>query len=313
MTFMNSPETDDTLAGAAPAHDAPVAGRRRARRHRRRPRLRMISPRFLLPNLITLLAVCAGVTAIRLGVDGRFELAAGAVILAAVLDALDGRLARLLKGTSRFGAELDSLADFVNFGVVPAMLIYLWSLHALNNLGWVVALALVIACALRLARFNVMLEDDDRPEWHAAFFIGIPAPAGALLAISPMFLGFLGLAQHGAVLAPVIAVWVALVALGMISRLPTFSGKRLTRRIPREWVLPLLAALVLTSVLLIAFPWHMMTLAAVAYVISLPLAWKSWKRLAQAHEQELATEPEETAAQNAASSSSPSAMVERQR
>ena len=246
---------------------------------RRRRRLRMIPLRFLLPNLVTLLAVCAGVTAIRLGIDGRYELAVGAIILAAVLDAIDGRLARLLKGTSRFGAELDSLADFVNFGVVPAMLIYLWSLHALKNLGWVIALALVIACALRLARFNVMLEDDDAPEWHNAFFVGIPAPAGALLAISPMFLGFLGLVHAGAFLAPAVLVWVALVALGMISRLPTFSGKKLTRRIPREWFLPLLAGIVLSLVLLIAFPWTMMTLAVLAYVASLPFAWKSFRRL----------------------------------
>ncbi len=246
---------------------------------RRRRRLRVIPLRFLLPNLVTLLAVCAGVTAIRLGIDGRYELAVGAVILAAVLDAIDGRLARLLKGTSRFGAELDSLADFVNFGVVPAMLIYLWSLHALKNLGWVIALALVIACALRLARFNVMLEDDDAPEWHKAFFVGIPAPAGALLAISPMFLGFLGLVTDGAFIAPAVLAWVALVALGMISRLPTFSGKKLTRRIPREWFLPLLAGIVLSLVLLIAFPWTMMTLAVIAYVASLPFAWKSFRRL----------------------------------
>ena len=251
----------------------------RPARRRRRPRLRMIPLRVLLPNLVTLLAVCAGVTAIRLGIDGRYELAVGAIILAAVLDAIDGRLARLLKGTSRFGAELDSLADFVNFGVVPAMLIYLWSLHALKNLGWVVALALVIACALRLARFNVMLEDDDAPEWHKAFFVGIPAPAGAIMAISPMFLGFLGLVSDGTAIAPAVLVWVALVALGMISRLPTFSGKKLTRRIPREWVLPLLAGIVLSLVLLIAFPWTMMTLAVIAYVISLPLAWKSYRQL----------------------------------
>ena len=245
-------------------------------RHRRR--LRMIPLRFLLPNLVTLLAVCAGVTAIRLGIDGRYQLAVGAVILAALLDGIDGRLARLLKGTSRFGAELDSLADFVNFGVVPAMLVYLWSLHALGNLGWVVALALVIACALRLARFNVMLDDEDQPDWHKAFFVGIPAPAGALLAISPMFLSFLGVVESGAYIAPGVLVWVGLVAVGMISRLPTFSGKDIAGRIPREWVLPLLAGLVLSFVLLIAFPWHMMLLAVLAYVASLPYAWKSWRK-----------------------------------
>ncbi len=253
------------------------------RQYRSRPdqararRFRMIPVRFLLPNLITLLAVCSGVTAIRLGIEGRFELAAGAVILATVLDAMDGRIARLLKSASRFGAELDSLADFVNFGVTPAVLIYLWSLQELKNLGWIAALALAIACALRLARFNVMLDDPDAPSWAKAFFTGIPAPAGALLAISPMYLGFLGLV-NGHAIAPVVLPWVALVAFGMISRLPTYSGKTMSRRIPREWVLPLLAGLVFSLVLLIAFPWTLMLLASMAYVISLPYAWKSWKR-----------------------------------
>jgi len=240
-------------------------------------RFRMIPVRFLLPNLITLLAVCSGVTAIRLGIEGRFELAAGAVIVATVLDAMDGRIARLLKGASRFGAELDSLADFVNFGVTPAVLIYLWSLRELKNLGWIAALALAIACALRLARFNVMLDDPDAPPWSKAFFTGIPAPAGALLAISPMYLGFLGLVD-GHAIAPVVLPWVALVAFGMISRLPTYSGKTMTRRIPREWVLPLLAGLVFSIAMLIAFPWTLMLLASMAYAISLPYAWKSWKQ-----------------------------------
>ena len=245
--------------------------------HRRR-RLRMVPVRFIVPNLVTLLALCSGVTAIRLGIEGRFELAAGAVILATVLDAMDGRLARLLKGTSRFGAELDSLADFVNFGVTPAVLVYLWSLNALKNLGWVAALALAMACALRLARFNVMLDDPDAPPWSKAFFVGIPAPAGALLAISPMYLGFLGFVSDGHVLAPGVLPWVLLVALGMISRLPTYSGKTMSTRVPREWILWLLAGLVFALVLLVAFPWTFMLLASLAYVASLPHAWKSWKR-----------------------------------
>ncbi len=256
--------------------------RHRAEKGERLRRLRKIPVRVLLPNLVTLLAVCSGVTAIRLAIEGRFELAVGAVILATVLDAMDGRLARLLKGTSRFGAELDSLADFVNFGVTPAVLIYLWSLNALGNLGWIAALALAIACALRLARFNVELDDPDRPAWTRAFFTGIPAPAGALLAISPMYLGFLGLIEDGHSIAPVALPWVGLVALGMISRLPTYSGKTMARRIPREWVLPLLAGLVFTLAMLIAFPWHMMLLATIAYVISLPLAVRSWRRLSSA-------------------------------
>ena len=250
---------------------------RPARGEHRITRFRMIPVRFLLPNMITLLAVCSGVTAIRLGIEGRFELAVGAVILATVLDAMDGRIARLLKGASRFGAELDSLADFVNFGVAPGVLIYLWSLNALKNLGWIAALALAIACALRLARFNVMLDDPDAPAWHKGFFTGIPAPAGALLAITPMYLGFLGIAPDGHTIAPAVLPWVLLVAFGMISRLPTFSGKTMSSRIPREWVLWILAGLVFALILLISFPWTLMLLASLAYVISLPYAWRSWK------------------------------------
>ncbi|WP_051929068.1 phosphatidylcholine/phosphatidylserine synthase [Thermopetrobacter sp. TC1] len=264
---------------------------RHRQKERRLERLKRIPVRILLPNLVTLLAVSSGVTAIRLGMEGRFQLAVGAVILATVLDAMDGRLARLLKGTSRFGAELDSLADFVNFGVTPAILIYLWSLNALGNLGWIAALALAIACALRLARFNVMLDDPDMPAWKKGFFVGIPAPAGALLAISPMYLGFLGLFADGHMLAPYVLPWVVLVALGMISRLPTFSGKTMGSRIPREWVIPLLAGLVFALAMLIAYPWHTMLIATAAYVISLPYAVRSWKR----HEKAQATAADEAA------------------
>ncbi|HHN72920.1 MAG TPA: CDP-diacylglycerol--serine O-phosphatidyltransferase, partial [Thermopetrobacter sp.] len=183
-----------------------------------------------------------------------------------------------------------SLADFVNFGVTPAVLIYLWSLNSLHNLGWIAALALAIACALRLARFNVELDDPDRPAWTKAYFTGIPAPAGALLAISPMYLGFLGIIGDGHVIAPLVLPWVVLVALGMISRLPTYSGKTMTSRIPREWVLPLLAGLVVSLALLIAFPFHMMLLATLAYVVTLPMAWRSWRRRAAADEERRADE-----------------------
>ena len=141
-------------------------------------RFKQVPVRFLLPNLITLLALCSGITSIRLGIEGRYELAVGAVIISIVLDAVDGRLARFLKGTSRFGAELDSLADFVNFGVAPAILIYLWSLNDMRTMGWVAVLILAVCCALRLARFNVALDDVDKPAWSASFFSGAPAPAG---------------------------------------------------------------------------------------------------------------------------------------
>ena len=159
-------------------------------------RFRMVPVRYLLPNMITLLALCSGVTAIRFAFEGRYELAVGSVMLAVILDAVDGRLARLLKGTSRFGAELDSLADFVNFGVAPAILLYVWSLNSLHTLGWVIALVLAICCALRLARFNVALDDPNKPAWASRFFTGAPAPAGAGLALLPFYLGIPVDRQH---------------------------------------------------------------------------------------------------------------------
>lgn len=243
----------------------------------RRRRFKQVPIRFLLPNLITLLALCSGVTAIRLGIEGRFELAVGAVIVAIMLDAVDGRLARFLKGTSRFGAELDSLADFVNFGVAPALLIYLWSLNSLRTLGWVVALVLAVCCALRLARFNVALDDPDKPAWAAGFFSGAPAPAGAGLALLPMYLGFLGILPDGHPYAMVIAPYIAAVAILMVSRVPTYSGKSFGSRIPRDMVLPILGLGVFAVVLLTAFPWELLTLAALAYLAMIPLSIRSYR------------------------------------
>ena len=234
--------------------------------------------RFLLPNLITLLALCSGITAIRLGIEGRYELAVGAVIISIVLDAVDGRLARFLKGTSRFGAELDSLADFVNFGVAPAMLIYLWSLNDLRTMGWVVALILAICCALRLARFNVALDDPDKPDWSAGFFTGAPAPAGAGLAMLPMYLGFLGFVDDGHTYSALIAPYVVAVALLMVSRVPTYSGKTMRPRVPRDLVLPILGVGALAIVCLIAFPWETLTLMAFAYLALIPFSIRAYRR-----------------------------------
>src|SRR5437764_13981012 len=157
----------------------------------KRRRFRPIPVRTLVPNLITPLALCAGLTAIRLAFEGRYEWAVAAVVFAALLDGVDGRVARLLKGTSRFGAELDSLADFVNFGVAPALILYVWGLHELKSAGWIAAMVLAISAGLRLARFNVMIDDPNRPAWAANFFVGVPAPAGAITALLPLYLQFL--------------------------------------------------------------------------------------------------------------------------
>jgi CDP-diacylglycerol---serine O-phosphatidyltransferase len=255
--------------------DHAVAGNARQRR------FRMVPVRYLLPNLITLLALCSGVTAIRLAFEGRYELAVACVMLAVVLDAVDGRLARLLKGTSRFGAELDSLADFVNFGVAPAILLYVWSLNSLKTLGWVICLVLAIACALRLARFNVALDDPNKPAWSSQFFTGAPAPAGAGLALLPFYLGFLGIIDDGHGWALVIGPYVVLIALLMVSRIPTFSGKNMGR-IPGDKVLPVLGLTALAVVMLIAYPWEFLTIVSIAYLVLIPVSLRSHRNHAAA-------------------------------
>jgi len=250
--------------------------------------------RFLLPNIITLLAVCSGVTAIRLATEDRFELAVAAIILACLLDALDGRVARMLKGASKFGAELDSLADFVNFGVAPAMLLYMWSLHSMKNIGWIVALGLAICCALRLARFNVAIDDPDKPPFAGKFFSGIPAPAGALLALAPMYLGFLGLITDGSKAAPFILPFVAAVAVGIVSRIPTFSGKGSGQQISRDKALPIVVTTVFSMILLITYPWEMLIFLSVTYVAMIPVSMRSYQRQEVAWKaRRQATEPTE--------------------
>src|SRR6266436_4561115 len=191
----------------------------------RRRRFRLIPVRMLLPNLITLLALCAGLTAIRLAIEERLEWAVAAIVFAALLDGIDGRIARLLKGTSRFGAELDSLADFVNFGVAPALIVYFWSLHELKSAGWIAAMVFAICTGLRLARFNVMIDDPNRPAWAANYFVGMPAPAGAITVLLPVYMHFLGVPLL-AIIPPVTFVYTLAIAFLMVSRLPVYSGKK---------------------------------------------------------------------------------------
>lgn len=268
--------------------ERPLGTHRTADRDQRLFRFKRIPVRFLLPNIVTLLALCAGVTAIRMAVEGRYELAVGAVILSIVLDAVDGRLARFLKGQTKFGAELDSLADFVNFGVAPAVLVYVWSLQALRNLGWIVALALAVCCALRLARFNVSIDDPDKPAWMAGYFTGVPAPAGAGLALMPLYLGFLGLIPDGQWAAPFVLPYIAFVAAAMVSRVPTYSGKGIGQRVSRDLVLPILAAVVAAAVLLVAYTWQVLTAIAFLYIAMLPFGVRSFQREKRAWEERTA-------------------------
>jgi CDP-diacylglycerol---serine O-phosphatidyltransferase len=247
-------------------------------RNRRLPprQFRRIPLRLLAPNLVTLLALCAGLTGIRMAFEGRYGLALAAIVFAAFLDGIDGRLARLLKGTSKFGAELDSLSDFVNFGVAPALILYFWGLHELKSAGWIAALAFAICAALRLARFNVMSADPDRPAWAANFFVGVPAPAGAIIVLLPIYAAFLGL-PHSPFLTWLTLGYTLLIAGLMVSRLPVFSGKRVGTRVPPEMVGPVIILLVLFVALLIAYPWIILTIGTLAYLASLPLGWMSYR------------------------------------
>ena len=242
----------------------------------KRRRFKPVPVRTLLPNLITLLALCAGLTGIRMAFEGKLELALGAIVFAALLDGIDGRVARMLKGTSKFGAELDSLADFVNFGVAPALILYFWGLHDFKSFGWIAALVFAICSALRLARFNVMIDDPTKPAWAGNFFTGIPAPAGAITVLLPIYLNFLG-APLGRVLELFSLVYTLFIALMMVSKLPVFSGKRVGKRVAPELVLPVFVFVVLFFAVLISYPWETLSIGTVAYLCALPLGWWSYQ------------------------------------
>src|SRR3981189_997307 len=193
----------------------------------RRRRFRPIPVRMLVPNFITLLAICAGLTAIRLSTEGRVELAVGAIVFAAFLDGVDGRVARMIKGQSKFGAELDSLADFVNFGVAPGLILYFWQLHDLSNGGWIASMVFAISGGLRLARFNATMDDPNKPAFAVNYFTGVPAPPRATPVLLPIYSEFLGLPTPPAVLT---MLYTLLIAILMVSRLPAFSGKTIRMR-----------------------------------------------------------------------------------
>ncbi len=249
---------------------------------KRRLRFRNIPLRIVLPNLVTLLALSMGLTAIRYAIEGRFETAVTAVMAAAVLDGLDGRLARALKGTSRFGAELDSLSDFVDFGVAPGLLLYLWTLHEIKGLGWFAVLVFAIACALRLARFNVMIDDPTKPAWQAEFFVGMPAPAGAVTVLLPLYLhfSFLELPASKA-MTPFYIVYVLAIAFLMASRIPHFSGKRIGR-IPRDLVIPVLFGVGVTALLLAIYPMELLAVVSLAFLAAIPFSVRRYNALAKA-------------------------------
>jgi CDP-diacylglycerol---serine O-phosphatidyltransferase len=185
-------------------------------------------------------------------------------------------VARLLKGTSRFGAELDSLADFVNFGVAPGLTLYFWSLHDLKSAGWIAAMIFAIAAGLRLARFNVMIDDPNRPAWAANFFVGMPAPAGAITVLLPVYMHFLGVPQL-AIIPSVTFVYTLAIAFLMVSRLPVYSGKKLGTRVPPDLVLLVFVGIVLFFAVLISYPWEVLSVGTVLYLASLPFGFLSYR------------------------------------
>jgi CDP-diacylglycerol---serine O-phosphatidyltransferase len=230
--------------------------------------------KHILPNAVTILALCSGMTALILAADERYSAAIACVFLAAILDACDGRVARATGGASKFGAELDSLADVVCFGAVPSFIVYMALLKPFGTMGWVACMMLQAACALRLARFNVAVNDPNKPSWSPAFFQGVPAPAGAFLALLPVYFVNANMvsienAQRLAVL------WLPLVAFLMFSTLPTFSGKLVGRVMVRAWVLLLIGAAGIAAVVLTQGVWTGLVVAVIGYFAVLPLSvWR---------------------------------------
>ncbi len=254
-------------------------------RHRVRPRYRGPSFNRIIPNLMTVAGLCAGLTAMRFALEGRFDAAAVAIALAGIIDGLDGRLARLLKGTSRFGAEFDSLSDFACFGIAPGFVLYEWSLQRMGGSGFAFGVLFAVCMALRLARFNAMLDAPDRPAYTNNFFTGVPAPAGAGLVLFPLFLGLeadalhvewlSAVARHPLLCAPILVG----TAILLVSSLPVWSFKNF--KVPANFVLPLLLGTGLYVALMFAEPWAALATAGLIYLGMLPFSLRSFRRLRQ--------------------------------
>jgi CDP-diacylglycerol--serine O-phosphatidyltransferase len=253
------------------------------RRIRRRPRYKGPSFNRMMPNLLTLLGLCAGLTSIRYALDARWQDAALAVVVAGVIDGLDGRLARLLKAESRFGAEFDSLSDFCSFGVAPALILYIWALHGSSRFAFMPCLMFAVCMALRLARFNAALESSPKPAYAQSFFTGVPAPAGAGVALLPLFLWLEAEQQDWLRLADAAQFpgFVALMLVGtsllLVSTLPVWSFKNF--KVPAEYVLGLLLGTGLFAALAVADPWLALAAAGLVYVLMLPFSVRSFRRL----------------------------------
>ncbi|WP_426254559.1 CDP-alcohol phosphatidyltransferase family protein [Sphingomonas sp. DC2300-3] len=276
---------DDSSEQRPPLSQGRFAGRRLPRRQRGLP-LRAVAP-----NAVTALALCSGLSGVRFAIGGEWQSAVAMIMIAGVLDGLDGRIARMLHGESRFGAELDSLSDAISFGVAPALILYLWSLAALPRIGWISALVLAVFCALRLARFNAKIDETDQPHKLAGFLTGVPAPAGAGLAMMPMYFWFW--TDEPIFTSPwLVALWVAFVALLMVSSVATFSWTSL--RLRRTVRFEAIAAVVFLGAALVSAPWHTLSVICLGYLLTIPFSIASYarvRRLRAAGERPRAPEP----------------------
>ena len=238
------------------------------------------SARVILPNMLTLIGVCIGLTSIRFALDDRFELAIVAIIIAALIDGLDGRIARLIKGTSKVGKELDSLTDMISFGVAPAFIMFFWKLNTLGKFGWLLCLIFVICVALRLARFNV--NSNQEPSWRDNFFEGVPSPAGGILVLTPLIISLSGFELFQINYDIVTPVFFIVTSFLLISKFPTYSFKKIV--IPRRTTIFLLFGIVLFFGLLLIYTFNVIALSAVIYVLLLPISFLHYQKIKKQHE-----------------------------
>ena len=238
------------------------------------------SARVILPNMLTLIGVCIGLTSIRFALDGRFELAIIAIIFAALIDGLDGRIARLIKGTSKVGKELDSLTDMISFGVAPAFIMFFWKLNTLGRFGWLLCLVYVICVALRLARFNV--NSTEEPSWKDNFFEGVPSPAGGILVLTPLIISLSGFDFYQLNYDVIVPIFFITTSFLLISKFPTYSFKKIV--IPRRTTIFLLFSIVLFFGLLLIYTFNVIAISAVIYLLLLPISFIHYQKIKKQHE-----------------------------
>ena len=238
------------------------------------------SARVILPNMLTLIGVCIGLTSIRFALDGRFEFAIIAIIFAALIDGLDGRIARLIKGTSKVGKELDSLTDMISFGVAPAFVMFFWKLNSLGRFGWLLCLVYVICVALRLARFNV--NSNQESSWRDNFFEGVPSPAGAVLVLTPLIFSLSGFDMIQLNYDLIVPTFFVVISFLLISKFPSYSFKKIV--IPRRTTIFLLFGIVLFFGLLLIYTFNVITISAIIYLLLLPISFFHYQKIKKHHE-----------------------------